>query len=92
MKKYLFVLLCICYKFGLAQSFDDGVLSYTIIDSDNNYVSVVKYYNCPTGALIIPETVKHEEIIYTIISISDYTFVNCLSLTSVSIPEGVTSI
>ncbi|MEI6866198.1 hypothetical protein, partial [Flavicella sp.] len=68
-KEYLLALLCLCFKYGQAQTFNDGTLSYIVIDSENKYVSVEKYNSCPTGALIIPETVNIEDIIYTITSI-----------------------
>ncbi|WP_336893257.1 leucine-rich repeat domain-containing protein [Flavicella sp.] len=72
--------------------FNDGDLEYTIIDSDNNYVSVAKYETNLIDVLIIPETVNKEDIIYTITSISDHAFIYCSSLTSVIIPESVISI
>ncbi|MEI6866802.1 leucine-rich repeat domain-containing protein, partial [Flavicella sp.] len=69
-----------------------GTLSYIVIDSENKYVSVEKYNSCPTGALIIPETVNIEDIIYTITSINESAFLYCSSLTSINIPDSVTSI
>ena len=49
-------------------------------------------YSKPIGDLIIPETVEHEGIIYTVANIWNYTFKDCTGLTSVEIPNSVTII
>lgn len=77
-----------------SQTFNDGVLEYTVTDITNNYVSVKKYNNiCPTGNFTIPVTVEEGGIVYTITGIADYlAFGFCNSLTSITIPDTITSI
>ena len=68
----------------------DG-LSYTVTEDTN--VSVSKdATNLPTGPLTIPATVTNSGIEYTVNAIKDIGFDSCTGLTSVSVPETVTSI
>lgn len=77
-------------------------LYYKITDNTLNYVSLSPKYstsaapyglNPPTGNIILPETVVHNGITYTVTGIADYTFNNCPGLTgSLVIPNTVTSI
>lgn len=50
------------------------------------------YTTYPTGDLVIPATVTHNNVTYNVTSIGDDAFRECTSLTSVTIPDGVTSI
>lgn len=88
------------------QFFNDGILEYTIIDTINKYASVNKYKstggkssseksditNCPTGFLTIPKTVANNGTIYTVTGIESEAFNGCSSITSINIPESLTSI
>ena len=49
-------------------------------------------YTKPTGSLAIPSTVSYNSTSYTVDTIDDYAFYGCNSLTSVTIPNSVTSI
>ena len=92
MKKQLLLLLCLLSaSISQAQIFNDGVLEYTVISGTN--VSVKKYNNvCPTGTLTIPNTVVDNSTTYTITEIENFAFFFCGSLTSLTIPNSVTSI
>ena len=50
------------------------------------------YETLPTGDLVIPESVTHDGVTYPVTTIGYCAFLNCLGLTSVSIPATVTTI
>ncbi len=45
-----------------------------------------------TGDVVIPESVTYDDVVYSVTSIGYYAFYQCSNLTSVTIPDGVTSI
>lgn len=49
-------------------------------------------YSKPTGNLVIPETITHNKITYSVTEIDDYAFYSCSGLKSVTIPNTITSI
>ena len=77
-------------------------LYYRITDFDNNTVEVTSqnssapYYTAggPTGALTIPASVTNPNtgVAYNVVRVGSETFRDCFSLTSVDIPNSVTSI
>ena len=92
MKKQLLLILCLLsISINYAQTFNDGVLEYTVTSGTD--VSVKKFNNiCPTGNLTIPSTIVDSGTTYTITSILNQAFINCSGLTSLTIPNSVTSI
>ena len=46
----------------------------------------------PSGALVIPTSITHDEVVYTVTEIDTLAFNSCYSLTSLTIPEGITAI
>jgi hypothetical protein len=75
----------------VGQTFVLGNLLYTVITETN--VSVSKASSgCPTGDLVIPASVENNGTTYTLTAIADQAFFGCTSLTTVSIPNSVTSI
>ena len=49
-------------------------------------------YKSYSGSVVIPESVTYEGTTYSVTSIADYAFISCSGLTSVTIPNSVTSI
>ena len=49
-------------------------------------------YNTYSGNVVIPETVTHNGVTYTVTKVDNVAFFNCPDLTSVVIPETVTAI
>ncbi len=106
-KKVLFVLAAmLSVASAMSQGYDFSAVApsgqtlyYYIFDSsafvtypgsswDNAYLG----YSKPTGILIIPDSVENNGITYPVKSISQYAFYECVSLTSVTIPNTVTFI
>ena len=45
-----------------------------------------------TGSIIIPDTVKYDNVVYTVETIKEKAFNGCTRMTSITIPKSVTSI
>lgn len=92
-KLLLFILLLFGVTVLYSQTFNDSILEYTVIDKNNNYVSVGKYNNiCPRGALTIPKTIENNGITFTITNIKYKGFFYCTGLTNIDIPDSLASI
>ena len=97
MKKTLLILVAlITATIAFAQTEIDGIY-YNL--NDSNQTAAVTYQdewgsdNYPgITSITIPEKVTYNSTEYSVTSIGNYAFSNCLSLTSISIPNSVTSI
>lgn len=74
---------------GYAESFSVGGVYYGK-NSDGKTVYVT--YNSYSGSVVIPSTVTYSGTTYSVTSIGDTAFYECRGLTSVTIPNSVTSI
>ena len=75
--------------------FQDEETGLYFIVTGNNTVKMTYFdtdYNFYTGNVTIPSSVAYQGRTYTVNEIGDMTFVNCPNLTSVTIPNTVTSI
>ena len=78
---------------AVAQSdFNAGGLFYKITDAVNHKVSVVPenstspyYTTSPSGDIVIPTTVAHNSVNYTVESIADHAFDGCTGITSIKL-------
>ena len=78
--------------------YEGQTLTYTVIDEDAKTVQTKAGWNDiypgnkVSGNLVIPSQIKDGDEIYYVTEIADISFINCRNLTSVTIPESVTSI
>ena len=93
------IAMLLCSLAASAHDFSVGGIYYNISSSTNLTVEVTyrgnysdSYLNEYSGAVIIPSTVTYNSKTYSVTRIENQAFYNCSSLTSISIPEGVTSI
>ena len=69
-----------------------GNLKYRVTSQTENMVEVMGYQTAPTDALTIPANVTYNEVTYTVTGIKEQVFANCSALTSVTLPDGLTTI
>lgn len=80
-----------------AYDFQVDELYYEIISAEDRTVKVVSPYpwdnnsQYVSGALVIPDRVKHDDVVYTVKEIRSYAFTSC-SIFSVKIPETIVTI
>ena len=105
MKRFLFLTvfslmvgICSAYDFP-AVSPSGHTLYYDIDGSNVKVTSELEvqlasdvYTTLPTGDVVIPESVSHDGVTYTVTTIGDCAFLNCLGVTNISIPATVTTI
>ena len=91
MKKVLLsCLLMLLPILASSETVEIGGIYYNLIDSKT--AEVTRNPNKYSGDIIIPESIDHNGSTYTVISIGFHAFMDCSVLSSVSIPNSVTSI
>lgn len=76
------------YIDGIYYNFSESEATVTYYDISFEFANENAY----TGNIVVPKTVTYNGIIYQVTSIGHYAFIQCSSLTSVTIPNSVTSI
>ena len=72
------------------KNFTENGICYNVTDKVNKTVEVAKGEYA--GSIVIPETVIHNNVVYSVTSIGGDAFFRCTGLTSITIPNSVTSI
>lgn len=93
MKKFYSLLIALLCSATMAFAYEakiDGI--YYDFDHENKTAGVTSGYTDYYGNIIIPEKITYNGIEYTVTSVGERAFFNCLYLTSVAIPNSVTEI
>ena len=83
----LFLFLAVLLSLPMQAIEIDGI-NYEL-NSETKQATVIGSYS---GEIVIPESVEHEGTAYSVTSIGNGAFQYCTGLTSVTIPNSVTSI
>ena len=78
------------YAAAATGNFSVDGLEYSILSG--NSVSLVKGDASLTGPVVIPSSVRADDVLYAVTAIDDKAFEECVGVTSVTIPESVLSI
>ena len=84
--------------YDFSYTYQGKTLYYKILAGNTNTVAVTYYSetaasnNHVSGDVVIPSSVEHNNVTYSVTSIGNEAFNGCSGLTSVSIPNSVTSI
>ena len=96
---FVWAVLLLCSTSLFAHDFYVGGIYYNITSSTEKTVEVTYggssysfYTGEYSGSVVIPETVTYKSKTYKVVCIDDYAFYDCDGLTSVTIPNSVTSI
>lgn len=91
--------LLLCSGVVCAHDFEQDGIYYNILSETDKTVEVTfkgdyydSYKNEYSGSVVIPESVTNGDVTYKVIRIGDDAFKDCDSLTSIVIPDAVTSI
>lgn len=77
---------------AMASAFEVDGINYSVLSSTDKTVSVTSTIDEYSGDIVIPSTVVYNGVEYSVTSIGSCAFRNWQALTSVTIPNSVTSI
>ena len=98
LRLFLFSIFMLCCSAIYAYDFKVDGIYYNIVSSEDKTVKVtyrdrsVSNQTAYSGEVVIPGSVVYNDNKYKVVGIDEYAFYYCSSLTSIELPEGVTSI
>lgn len=91
----LFMTLCVCVGVFAYDAKIDGIY-YNLYNYSDGARATVTYrdqnYNSYSGEVVVPSVIWYNGNEFTVTEIGEYAFCNCQSLSSITIPEGITLI
>ena len=88
-QRLLFLVFCLLVAGKTFAAVEIGGINYNLSEATKEASVARSSFN---GELVIPDFVEVEGTVYKVTKIDPRSFINCINLTSVSIPETVTSI
>ena len=94
MKLWLSIVMILLYSAAAnAYDFEERGIYYYITSEANRTVGVCfNQFNDYSGEVVLPTSVVHNGITYSVTSIAAMAFYNCSNITSITIPNSVTDI
>ena len=91
-KQLLLILMTLLPMVASADAVEINGIYYNLVSKIKEAEVTTSYPNEYTGSVVIPEKVTYENVEYSVTSIGSPAFANCSGLTSVTIPNSVTTI
>ena len=80
------------HAYDFSTVYSGNTLYFNIIDATNHYVELTSGDYYPSGNLVLPSSVTHDGIVYTVTEIRSYAYNGYDQITSLTIPNSVTTI
>ena len=92
LRKLMLIVVLLTSLHAFAYDFEVGGIYYNITSETDLTVEVTSGSKNYSGSIEIPNIVTNEDITYNVTTISSRAFKNCVSLTSVTIPNSITTV
>ncbi|MBR4988862.1 MAG: leucine-rich repeat domain-containing protein [Bacteroidaceae bacterium] len=92
LKQLFTALLLLCSMAAMAETVTIDGITYDVITKAKQASVIAKETGNYSGSVVIPETIVHNDVTYSVTSIGDAAFRDCSGLTGITIPNSVTSI
>ncbi|MCQ2197408.1 MAG: leucine-rich repeat domain-containing protein, partial [Bacteroidaceae bacterium] len=90
LRQLLFLLCIVWSNFSYGENIVVDGVKYELDNTSKS--ATITGHGRVNATINIPESIDYENVSYTVTSIGDYAFSGCTGLTSIEIPNSVTSI